>query len=87
MSIQELDSKGRLTVPKEMRDSLKMARKVLVINAGDHIKMIPLPADPLQTLHGTFNVKKSFKELRRQAEQAAESEVKEVRGSRRKCRS
>ena len=76
----ELDSKGRLTLPKEVRDSLEIARKVLVINAGDHLKLIPLPSDPFQTLHGAFNVRKTFKELRKQAEQVGENEVKKERG-------
>ena len=80
MSILELDSKGRLTLPKEIRVSLEIARKVLVINAGDHLKLIPLPSDPFQTLHGAFNVRKPFKELRKQAERVGENEVKKERG-------
>ncbi len=79
MSILELDSKGRLTVPKQIRDSLDMKDKVLVINAGDHLKLIPLPSDPFKTLHGAFNVRKPFKELRGQAERLAEHEVKKER--------
>jgi len=75
MSILELDNKGRLTLPKDVRDSLNFGKKVLVINAGDHIKIIPLPSDPFRTLHGAFNVRKPFKELRRQAEIMAEGEV------------
>jgi len=75
MSILELDSKGRLTLPKEVRESLNIGRKVLIINAGDHLKIIPLPSDPFQTLHGAFNVKKTFKELRKQAELVAENEA------------
>jgi len=77
MSILELDKKGRLTLPKQIRDSLDIAKKVLAINAGDHLKLIPLPSDPFETLHGAFNVRKSFKELREQAERVGESEVKE----------
>jgi len=80
VSILELDSKGRLTLPKEIRVSLEIARKVLVINAGDHLKLIPLPSDPFQTLHGAFNVRKPFKELRKQAERVGENEVKKERG-------
>ncbi len=87
LSIQELDSKGRFTVPKEIRESLRMGKKVLIINAGDHLKMIPLPPDPFQTLHGAFNVRKSFRELRRRAEQLAEGEVRKERRSRKGCRS
>lgn len=73
----ELDSKGRLTLPKDIRESLSIGRKILVINAGDHLKIIPLPSDPFKVLHGAFNTKKSFKELRRQAELIAENEIKE----------
>jgi hypothetical protein len=51
-------------------------KKVLIINAGDHLKLIPLPSDPFQTLHGAFNVRKTFKELRRQAERMGENALK-----------
>lgn len=80
MSILELDSKGRITLPKEIRESLGIGKKVLIINAGDHLKIIPLPSNPFQILHGAFNIKKSFKELRKQAEFIAENEVKKERG-------
>ena len=80
MSILELDSKGRLTLPKEIRESLEIGKKILIINAGDHLKIIPLPSNPLQILHGAFNVKKPFKELRRQAELIAENEAKKEKG-------
>ena len=75
MSILELDSKGRLTLPKGIRETLQIGRKVLVIKAGDHLKVIPIPSDPFKVLHGAFNVKKTFKELREQAELAAEDGV------------
>ena len=76
MSILKVDRKGRLTIPKEIRESLCLGKNVLVINAGDHLKVIPLPSNPLQVLHGAFNVKKSFKELRKQAELTGERETK-----------
>jgi bifunctional DNA-binding transcriptional regulator/antitoxin component of YhaV-PrlF toxin-antitoxin module len=79
MSILELDRKGRLTLPKKTRESLDIRKKVLVINAGDHLKIIPLPSDPLRILHGAFNTKKSFKELRRQAESTAQREARKKR--------
>ena len=80
MSILELDSKGRLTLPKEIRESLDIGKKILIINAGDHLKIIPLPSNPLQILHGAFNIKKPFKELRKQAELIAENEAKKEKG-------
>lgn len=76
MIILELDKKGRLTLPKEIRDSLGIGKKVLIINAGDHLKIIPLPSNPFQILHGAFNIKKPFKELRKQAELIAKNEAK-----------
>lgn len=76
MSILDLDSKGRLTLPKEVRESLTIGKRVLVLNAGDHIKIIPLPPNPLQVLHGALNIRKPFRELRKQAELAAEEEAK-----------
>ena len=79
MSILELDSKGRLTLPKDIRKSLDIGKKVLIINAGDHLKIIPLPSNPIQILHGAFNIKKSFKELREQAEILAGNEARSSR--------
>lgn len=80
MSILELDSKGRLTLPKRVRESLVIGKKVLILNAGDHLKIIPLPPNPLQVLHGALKVGKPFRELRRQAELAAEKEAKREMG-------
>ncbi|MDH5791904.1 MAG: AbrB/MazE/SpoVT family DNA-binding domain-containing protein [Candidatus Bathyarchaeota archaeon] len=79
MSIVELDERGRLTIPKGVRRNLDMGGKVLIINAGDHLKIIPLPPDPLKTLHGAFNTEKTFSELRRQAERSAAVEARERR--------
>ena len=79
MSILEIDNKGRLTLPKKIRQSFKIGKKVLIINAGDHLKIIPLPSDPLRVLHGAFNTKKSFKELRKQAELTAQKVAEEER--------
>ncbi len=79
MSILEIDKKGRLTLPKRIRDSLNIGEKILLINAGDHLKIIPLPSNPLQILHGAFNTKKTFRKLREQAEQIAQKEAKKER--------
>lgn len=48
----------------------------MVINAGDHLKIIPLSYDPLLVLHGAFDIRKSFKELRRSTEITGETEAK-----------
>ena len=75
MTIVEVDAKGRLTIPKEVREEIGLKKKALIIRAGDHVKVIPLPADPFAVLKGAFNTKKSFFELRKQAEQLAEREA------------
>jgi AbrB family looped-hinge helix DNA binding protein len=76
VSILKLDSKGRLTLPKEVRSSLGIGDKVLTINSGDHLKVIPLPGDPLSSLNGVLDIKKPFRELRRGAEALAQKEAK-----------
>jgi len=75
MSILKLDKRGRLTLPKKLRETLGIEGKVLLINAGDHLKPIPLPSDPFKTLEGTLTIRKPFKELRKQAELKAEKEA------------
>jgi len=78
MSVLQLDKKGRVTVPKEYRNELGL-QKVLAINAGDHLKLIPIPKDPIKALRGAFTTKKTFRELRRRAEAAAEREAGIIR--------
>lgn len=75
MRIVEVDSKGRIVIPKKFREELGIERKVLVINAGSYLKIIPLPSDPFKVLDGAFTSKKTFKELRRQAEKLAMEEA------------
>ena len=65
-----------MTVPKEYRRELGLHGKVLVINAGDHLKLIPIPKDPIEALRGAFTTKKPFKQLRRQAEAEVEKEIR-----------
>jgi AbrB family looped-hinge helix DNA binding protein len=74
--ILELDSKGRLTIPKKLREALNIKRRVLVINAGDHLKVVPLPSDSFEVLEGALDLKKPFKEHRKQAELSAEREMR-----------
>jgi AbrB family looped-hinge helix DNA binding protein len=76
MSILKLDKRGRLTLPKKLRESLGIEGKVLLINAGDHLKLIPLPSNQFKTLEGTLTIRKPFKELRKQAELQAEREAR-----------
>ncbi len=74
MSIVEIDDRGRLTLPKELHRTMEM-KKVLIVNAGDHLKLISIPEDPFKALSGALSSEKSFKELREQAERLAENEA------------
>lgn len=71
MSVVELDSKGRITLPKSLRETVGIKGRVLAINAGDHVKIVPLPSDPMRALDGVLELKKPFKQLRREAEELA----------------
>jgi len=75
MSIVDVDSKGRIVIPKRFREEMGIGDKVLIINVGSHLKIIPLPRDPFKVLDGAFSVRKSFRELRRQAERQALKEI------------
>lgn len=73
----ELDERGRLTLPSEVRKSLDIGNRVLLINAGDHVKLIPLPQDPFQTLNGALDIDKTFTQLREEAEKTVHREAGE----------
>ena len=71
---------GEVTLPESLREALGIKGEVLVINAGDHIVLIPLPSDPFEVFEGSLNLGKLFRELRRQAELLAERKAKAEEG-------
>ncbi len=71
--ILELDERGRITIPKEWRESLQLKRTV-AIRSKQGILLIPLSNDPLNTLKGSFPTEKSVKELKQQASKLLEQE-------------
>jgi bifunctional DNA-binding transcriptional regulator/antitoxin component of YhaV-PrlF toxin-antitoxin module len=73
----EVDSEGRITLPKSIRDAAGIRGRVLSIDAGDHLKVIPLPSNPVEALDGILDLKKPFRELRKGAEDLA---AKSARG-------
>ncbi len=84
MSIREIDSEGRITIPKKDRDRTLNTKKVLILNVGDHLKIIPLPHKSLDDLKGSLSIPKPFNEMRKEAEKLAISEAnrKQSRASR-----
>ena len=71
----ELDERGRITIPATIRQQIKH-KKFIIIQAGDHIKLIPIPPDPFKTLEGALNIPTPFKQLREEATRQLEEETK-----------
>lgn len=70
MSEATLDDRGRLTLPKEVRE--RYGERYRIVELHDGVKLIPIAADPLDALRTEFeDVDKSAAELRREAREAA----------------
>ena len=70
-----IDEKNRVALPKEIREKLGLKEKILIVDLGDHIGIYPVPHDSFESLHGSFNTEKTFKELREKAEEMVIEEV------------
>ncbi|MFH2110528.1 MAG: division/cell wall cluster transcriptional repressor MraZ [Candidatus Bathyarchaeota archaeon] len=81
MSICEIDAKGRITLPKKDRERTGITKKVLVLNAGDHLKIIPLPHKSLDDLKGSLSIPEPFTEMRKEAERLAIREANRKRSN------
>lgn len=74
MSDATLDDRGRLTLPKEIRE--RYGDRYHVVDVHDGIKLIPVAEDPLDALRDEFaDVEKSVEELREEAREAALDEA------------
>lgn len=56
MAIATVSSKGQLVIPKEIRKALNInpKQKVLLRLVKDHLEVIPLSEDPVETFCGVF---------------------------------
>ena len=74
MSDATLDDRGRLTLPKELREQYGDHYRVVKLHDG--IKLIPVAEDPLDALRDEFaGVEKTASELRDEAREAALDEA------------
>ena len=74
MSGVTLDDRGRLTLPKEMREGYGDHYHIVQIHDG--IKLIPVAEDPLDALRDEFtDVEKTASELRAEARDGAVDEA------------
>ncbi|OVE84265.1 AbrB/MazE/SpoVT family DNA-binding domain-containing protein [Natronolimnobius baerhuensis] len=70
MSDVALDDRGRLTLPKEVRE--RYGDRYHVVQLSDGVKLVPVADDPLEALRDEFeDVEKSADELREEARNAA----------------
>jgi len=74
MSDATLDDRGRLTLPKEIRE--RYGDHYYIVELHDGIKLIPVAEDPLEALREEFEgVEKTAEELREGAREAALDEA------------
>lgn len=70
MSDATLDDRGRLTLPKDLRDRYGDSYRIVDVHGG--IKLIPVADDPLKALREEFaDVDKTADELRGEARDAS----------------
>lgn len=69
-----LDERGRLTLPKELRE--RYGERYHLVRLPDGIKLIPIAEDPLEALREEFDgIEKGAEELREEARDGAISEA------------
>ncbi len=69
-----LDDRGRLTLPKEVRE--RYGNRYHVVQLPDGVKLVPVADDPLEALRDEFaDVDTSADELREKARDAAIDEA------------
>jgi bifunctional DNA-binding transcriptional regulator/antitoxin component of YhaV-PrlF toxin-antitoxin module len=66
----QLDDRGRLTIPKELRE--RYGDRYYVVELEDGIKLVPVAEEPLDALRDEFEgVDASASELRERARESA----------------
>ncbi|MFY4815337.1 AbrB/MazE/SpoVT family DNA-binding domain-containing protein [Haloarcula sp. AONF1] len=74
MSETTLDDRGRMTLPKDLRE--RYGDRYRIVEVHDGIKLIPVAEDPLDALRDEFaEVERTADELREEAREAAFDEA------------
>lgn len=72
--------RGQTTIPKPLREKYEIREgdKVLYIDVGDHMTVLPVPRDPLDVLSGLrIEEEETVHEMRREALETARGLVEE----------
>lgn len=77
MSTVDVDSRGRVYIPKDMREEFGESFKVVKLDSG--IKLIPLDDDPVDGLRSSMEEAEDLEldGITREAEKKAKKEVKD----------
>ncbi len=74
MTEATLDDRGRLTLPKDVRE--RYGERYRIVELHDGVKLVPVPDDPLDALREEFaDVEKTAEELREGARDDALDEA------------
>jgi len=74
MSEATLDDRGRLTLPKEIRE--RYGDRYRIVQVHESIKLVPIEDDPLEALRSEFaDIRKTSEELREEARGATLDEA------------
>lgn len=76
MTVSVIDERGRVAMPKEIRERYK-ASKLLFVDVGEHVIALPLPSDPVKALDGiSGDIEEPVKRMKLEADRAALMRVK-----------
>ena len=71
MTISSIDERGRVAMPKEIRERYG-ASKILFVDVGEHVIALPIPSDPVKALDGiSGDIAQSVKRMKQEADRAA----------------
>jgi bifunctional DNA-binding transcriptional regulator/antitoxin component of YhaV-PrlF toxin-antitoxin module len=74
MSEATLDGRGRLTLPKEIRE--RYGDRYRIVQLHDSVKLVPIEDDPLDALRAEFEaIDKTAEQLRETGREAALDEA------------
>ena len=64
MHTATVSAKGWIVIPKAMREKfgLRKGSRIQVVDYGQILALVPLPADPVEALHGMFGSGSSLTE-------------------------
>jgi len=66
---------GQTTIPKPLRQKYMIDEgdRIIYVDLGDHVALLPVPKDPVKALEGLrIDVKESVYEMRKEALEAAQ---------------